>query len=52
MVFKTNDPNTGWNGLKDNLGITMPMDVYTFVINIKDLNQEFITRNGTIMLIK
>jgi gliding motility-associated-like protein len=52
VVFKTNDPNTGWNGLKDNAGMTMPMDVYTFVINIKDLNQEFVTRNGTIMLIK
>ncbi len=51
-VFKTNDLNTGWNGLKNNSGITMPMDVYTFVINIKDLNQEFVTRNGTILLIK
>lgn len=51
-VFKTNDPNIGWNGLKDNTGSIMPMDVYTYVINIKDIKQEFVTRNGTIMLIK
>ena len=52
IVFKTNDMNTGWNGNKYNSGKIMPMDVYTYVINVKDLNQEFVTKNGTIMLIK
>ena len=52
VVFKTNEMNTGWNGQKNNSGTIMPMDVYTYVINIKDLNQEYVTKNGTIMLIK
>lgn len=52
VVFRTDDMNTGWNGLKNNSGQVMPMDVYTYVINVKDLNKEFVTKNGTVMLIK
>jgi gliding motility-associated-like protein len=51
-VFRTYNPNEGWNGNDFNTGANSPDGVYTFVINVKDLNQEFITKKGTIQLLR
>jgi len=51
-VFQTNNTNEGWNGAQNNSGEILPLGIYTYVINIKDLNGEFHTRTGTITMIR
>ena len=50
-VFKTHDANEGWNGQMNNSGERLPQGVYTWVINIRDLNDEFHTRKGFLTLL-
>lgn len=51
-VFITDDPDLGWNGLKFNTGEVCQDGVYTFVIFVRDINEELGEKRGHITLVR
>jgi gliding motility-associated-like protein len=52
VVFQTEDPSEGWNGLKFNSGSMLPEGVYTFTIFMRDLNNRVAEKKGYITLMR
>jgi gliding motility-associated-like protein len=52
VVFQTEDPNEGWNGLKFNTGSMLPEGVYTYSIFMRDLNNRVAEKKGYITLMR
>ncbi len=51
-VFKSDDPSIGWNGRKWNHGIACPNGTYTYMVNIKDDENEPRFYEGLINLLR
>jgi len=51
-VFITENPSEGWNGLRMNKGDVCQDGVYTFVIYMRDINDEVAEKRGYITLIR
>ena len=52
MVFKTNDPNDGWNGKDFNTGKDCQQDAYIYQINAISFNSKKYTYSGSITLLR
>jgi gliding motility-associated-like protein len=50
LVFETNAPNTGWNGIYK--GKQQPIDVYTWSVEAVTITGEIIRRSGNSVLIR
>ena len=52
LVFETNDPNTGWNGSKDNVGKALPQGVYLVMVKYKEPRGKLVKMKGYATLIR
>jgi hypothetical protein len=50
-VFKAKDSSAQWDGKLDN-GSSAPAQVYTYVVNAKDLSNAAKTYKGTVALVR
>jgi gliding motility-associated-like protein len=52
LLFKSNDPNKGWDGSQDNTGInSIKQDSFVFKLKFKDANGKAYEKTGSIMLL-
>lgn len=52
LVFRTNDPSTGWNGRKNNAGIESPNGVYVYNIHFTGPRGKMHAYQGNTVLIR
>jgi len=52
LLFESNNPNEGWNGLFQNYGSPIPQGVYIYKLNVIDHNDEKIKLKGFCTLIR
>lgn len=50
LLFQTNNPETGWDG-RDN-GKILRQGVYTYVVQVVQLNGDIVEKKGTVLLIR
>lgn len=51
LLFETTDPATGWDGRNGN-GKIMRQGVYTYIVQVTQLNGDIVERKGTVLLIR
>ncbi len=51
-VFETNDPNEGWNGRKNNVGVDAPLGVYSVIVQYTEPRGKAVTLEGIATLIR
>ncbi len=52
MVFSNNDPTTGWNGRKHNIGKPAPAGTYVYRLVGVDVRGERLQKEGDIILLR
>jgi gliding motility-associated-like protein len=50
LLFQTTDPETGWDGRNE--GRIMRQGVYTYVVQVTQLNGDVVERRGTVLLVR
>lgn len=50
LMFESNDPAVGWNGISK--GALQPMDAYAYVINVEFSDGTTATKNGSVTLLR
>ena len=52
MIFETNNPNTGWNGLKNNTGEEIPNGIYLYDVSFTGFSDTKQNQKGYVTLIR
>ncbi len=51
-VFRTEDPQQGWNGKKNNTGNPQPTGLYVYLVRFVDINGDPVRQKGEVLLLR